>query len=446
MIYLLFLLLLILLIMAYLTSGRMILSPTFIVAGVFLLSTSFAILQSGKWGVSLDPLTVSVIMLGLLAFWAGELVVTAGLPRKRLPDTLAFRRETKTEVISIPPVVVLAISAVLAGMFVFYLLDILRLAALKGPHETSSFLGQAKDAIVDGHKMNRLATQFSVIAECCSLVMMYAFLNNCMASGKKARWLYLLLPTVIQCAFLFAAFKRSGYIELVAAFTVMLIVLGHKHGKLKLAGDTKLLALLGVVVVLFFGLFILLGILAGPNYGDNPLDKIAQYIGMSIPSLDHFLQNPPAPSRYVGEHSFTSLYSVLQTLGVVDAPAGRYLESVVFGGDRGNVYTALRRYIQDFSYVGMLIIMFTQGLTYRAFLQKAMRHTGVWLIFYAVFAYALFMMSIDDLFLSFLVGTSTIYKLVYIPLFFYLLAARPRYRLRYTRRLTLGQEIPYEAE
>ena len=72
---------------------------------------------------------------------------------------------------------------------------------------------------------------------------------------------------------------------------------------------------------------------------------------ISIPSLDYWLNKAKDLSTVFGEETLYGVTSVLRKLNLVNLKETvRHLEFVDFGDASGNVYTCLRRYINDYGY------------------------------------------------------------------------------------------------
>ena len=95
---------------------------------------------------------------------------------------------------------------------------------------------------------------------------------------------------------------------------------------------------------------------------------VSVYTGMSIPSLDYWLNKAKDLSTVFGEETLYGVTSVLRKLNLVHLKETvRHLEFVDFGDASGNVYTCLRRYINDYGYAGMLFMQGAVGAFYSLF-------------------------------------------------------------------------------
>ncbi len=152
---------------------------------------------------------------------------------------------------------------------------------------------------------------------------------------------------------------------------------------------------------------------------------VSVYTGMSIPSLDVWLNKAKDIPTVFGEETMYGVTSVLRKLNIIQylRETVRHLEFVDFGDATGNVYTCFRRYINDFGYVGMLLVQTAVGSFYSVFYNNIKRENGfgILLIFYGILMYPLLMQSIDELILSSYLSTSYVYLVIYILVFYFIL-------------------------
>lgn len=219
---------------------------------------------------------------------------------------------------------------------------------------------------------------------------------------------------------------RTEFIYLIVVFIIIGSVCYQKKTNWNPRNTVKIL-MIGITGLLsFFLIFTLAGFLTGKSQLMSAYDMISFYTGLSIPSLDFFLLNPPMDTPYIGYTTLFPVYGTLRRLGFDLPQVSVPYEFVTFNQTRGNVYTALRRYIQDYSIFGMLLIMLLLGALFAFFfnLVKKEKVPGVLLIAYATFCFPIFEMSIEDRFFTKIVSTTTVYQIIYIILFYYFFVIR----------------------
>ena len=104
---------------------------------------------------------------------------------------------------------------------------------------------------------------------------------------------------------------------------------------------------------------------------------------------------------------------MLGTLGFDLPSVPLFLPFVKFVGIDTNVYTAEARYIHDYGWVGMTLILWSFGAIYSfAYRFVRARETALPLMFYGFCAYPLFLSSIDERVMLDFAGTTPIYILM----------------------------------
>ena len=97
-----------------------------------------------------------------------------------------------------------------------------------------------------------------------------------------------------------------------------------------------------------------------------------------------------------------------------------FLKFVEFHGINTNVYTALRRYIEDYGYIGMYLIMYFLGIIYTAFYRfvEYRSHSLFPIAIYAFIALPLVFSINDEIFLAHILRTSNLYQICLMYIFF----------------------------
>lgn len=137
----------------------------------------------------------------------------------------------------------------------------------------------------------------------------------------------------------------------------------------------------------------------------NLVEYVTMYGGGSIEGLDLYIQDKPQKSELFGRETFWGTWRFLIDYGIVDyptKPTGSLEWRKVDGVTIGNVYTAYRRWIQDFGIIGCVIMTAIVSWFYNWFYYKLLYHKirnknvfNILLIIYSMFFYHLFLISID---------------------------------------------------
>jgi len=417
-------------VLAYFLDRKNIIAPGVVVSGMFFISTVVAMLNLRAWQYDFRFLTVAVVVGGVLAFEAGEVCTDRFWMTRGRAVALARRRtggreEKAPPEILTPAPVLAAVCLVMALLLVYYGAEIYRLSVSFGnPEGLRGMIKYARDAIVARRDISWLGNICAIFCQCTAYVLVFILIRNSVWYGVKKRYLLQALPAVLYVPFLLLSGARTGYIYLFAyAIVVWIFTYQGKHRWN--SKNTRLFLLVGVGAILtFFLIFRFSGFLKDSGVGTTAWKSLSKYTGFSIAGLNSLLIKPWPKSIYFGEHTLNNVYSVLNKLGITHVKiASPFLPFTRLpGGVSSNVYTALARYIHDYTAGGMLGIMFVMGALYTAannYLYYSGRR-GFAMILYGTFFYPLVLISIDDVFLYGIISTTTVYQLVFYALLYWL--------------------------
>ena len=423
---------------AYVVGNRNILSPWVIVCCLFLVSTFFAVVNVDKWQFTLSPVTVIVILGALASLGIGETLVSWLFQRGELAPHVVQRQREKhsspllntRRPIMIPWLAIVLLIVLLCAMLVYYYRETYAFSLAGGnPGGTELMLKYAREAkltraVIPG----RLYGHISLLAKAIGYVFIYIFLYNFIFFGFRLRWLPTLVPPLMYILFAILSTGRTEFIYLTGGIMMIGCFLLLKRENWSPRCTLKIILLAVIALAAFFLVFILSGFLTGKTSFDTAFNSISFYTGMSIPSLDYWILHPQPDTPYIGYHTLFPVYSTLRTFGfdlpVLYAP----YEFVNFNGQSGNVYTAIRRYMEDFTVWGMLFMFAFLGALYSFLLNilRRRREPGFLLVLYAVFCYPLFELSIEERFFMNIFATSSVYLTAYLAIFYFAFVYYPR--------------------
>lgn len=174
----------------------------------------------------------------------------------------------------------------------------------------------------------------------------------------------------------------------------------------------------------FFCLFLFFGFFTGKVslHGRGPFEVIAHYGGLSAPALSVYLNSISLESPYIGLTTLWEFYNKLYVLGFHLPDNIKFLDFVQFKGVNTNVYTAMRRYIEDFGFGGMYLIMFFLGMFYTAFYRfiEYKSHSNFLIAVYASIALPLFFSINEEIFLTHILRMSSLYRILLMYLIYHL--------------------------
>lgn len=418
-IYVLFITLMIMLIMAYLLNQKDILSPFIISVGMFAISTFVAILNISKWKFELMPLTILVITGALLLFGMGEALVNKAF--MECPVLTSKKEKIQIDIHSWTSVLVI-IMMILIFLYVFRNIYILSLEAGNRNGVGEMIQYARREMLKPEFTMPRLFNHSITLSKGIGYVYCWALLSNIIYGSYCKRYIiYIVMPIISLVIQAMATGGRTFFIEFIAFVFIVSFVLIYQKRGWKPLNPFKVIGVGIVALLCFFGAFIFLGMLGNRFHGQALSEVLSFYTGLSIPSLDAYLKGGNY-NEALGEETLYGIYRVIGKFGYVIPDLERHLEFVRFGSVSGNVYTSLRRYINDFGYLGMGIIQFGLGMFYSILYNIIKRiDCGFLLIIYGMLAFPLVMQSIDELIISSNVSLAFFNQIIYTGIVYFII-------------------------
>ncbi|MCR5460318.1 MAG: oligosaccharide repeat unit polymerase [Acetatifactor sp.] len=415
---LLILLLLLLFFMIYKLDGKRITTPACLSVLAFMISALVFAINAEKWETEIRIETVWLIFTALLVFWIGSKakfkIKFAGSKRdENLQDNVYY---------DVKPIIIIALF--LAGMVVDFVIYRRAMQIISNYAAGKFALYTLRNALAKdaswGTIISILREGYYAVGYSCLFVYCVNISYAPKTSWKK--WLYVLLPVIPMLIAMFMSTGRTGFIRVTCVLFISLITLINyskrvKIGKLARNGILVFAALLYV--------FFQLGKATGKSQIFSAFDTLSIYVGSSIGALDGYLKNPVSFSNSFAGETLYGLRKIARIFNerIVATPIPLPFHYVVHGYNT-NVYTALRRYINDFGIVGMYGIMAMKGMIFGHWEQslREKKNRGLSLLLYAYFMYDIVMQSIEENFLRELFTVAQIFiMIVFFLLYYYVL-------------------------
>ncbi len=343
-----------------------VLSPSFLISGVFAFGTVMAIIGNINWGVEVSLKAVLIIFLGLLSIVFGEFFARKlfGSGKVYYSKTYYFEYSRKLYF------VLLIIQFVLT---VLYFRRIMSIASSMG-ETTNIWTLVMRIRVATINQGEKVGTFFSIFGNISTAITFYGifFLINSYENGSVLKHIFknklALLSLTLYFFSQLISGARNGYI-LFAVFLLITLLLCLKKRK----GRIHIFHLLffgALLISIVFVVFSIIGVGMGKTAETKIVDELVRYSGGSIVGLSVWLDTGE-PSSFFGQESFWGLRHLLHMVfpSVFDGP--EFYEAVTFTNSSGiNIFTGFRAFYSDFSYFGILIIPFLVGFIYSFSLKK----------------------------------------------------------------------------
>lgn len=408
-IYILAMMLTCVLVIAYASSEHDIFHPWLIVTVSFLGCTILAMLNLDYWQYGFHANTCLVIMAAIMCFGLGSALASYALGTKSNSKMPEF------------PIQVLEVLPIIVGVFMLVLavvsaVELHKISVAYG--NTDGYLGMigAVRRLIEARVIAapRITAYCGLISLSAATCFMYVYLHNLIYFGRRYTSMALLLPVATYFPHVILSTERAGFMVIIlVALTMAGVMYQQRYGS-SARNNLRLATVMGIAALCFFGMFFLAGSLTwkGISAERGPFHIISHYGGAQIPALDAYLNSVEQPdSLWIGMHSLTGVYGNMRSMGVDVPNDGFIFDFVAFNNVDTNTYTALRRYIQDYGFVGMGLICFLLGLVYTSvyYHLKKGRLGGFALMLYALLSWPLFTMGRTDNFLTGVLSSRTVY-------------------------------------
>lgn len=393
--------------LSFIFNGRDLLEPSVIVCISYIISILSAAVNIKTWRINLHNNTFWIITVGTVIFVSINTIIKYIMGLKYNKKYI-IKQDLKVINIQYFKIVLVAMFQIIVALF--YAKSVRSLAVQYGSfNDFSSMMTVYRMNTSYGVNIGVSATinQFVKLSNVCAFVFLYVFINNILEKSKKKRNLLNIIPVVIYSIQVILTGGRFNLLVLVCSSVIIYNVLWHrKNGWNRQLGIKFLFKAIIILIIIFVG-FYFLKTFVGRTAKVDFITYITSYVGGSIQLFDIYLKDPISKSSIWGKETFYAINDFLRKIGLLNINA--YIIHLEFRSSNGvmigNVYTAYRRYIQDFGIVGMIILQSIFALVYSIFYEKikiklTKKKLDYSLLVYAAISYPLFMHSINDYFFS----------------------------------------------
>lgn len=420
MIYTLLFLLLILAIFYYHIFGKDILSPSFIATVMFSISTLFACINANEWGVKFNSHTLIAILSTLICFGIGEIIVRL-MCYNRVRKGLEINKKDYCK-IDLRKIKIITVFSILFLLFYFYAtLNIAKLAGYNGNGKLLFFARQARVHLEDIYGVpfyERLASWLSSLLYIIAYIVSFFLLKD-FFQKKCVKKEYLII-IFVYFIFIFLSTRRNDFIYIITFYVLVGSCFYMQARKWNPKYNWKIILFAFLGICIFLLLFIIAGSFKSYDILSRIWKTITSYAGQSIPLLDNYFTYPRPKDEWFGENTLFGIYRFLRkfssSIPYFFAP---YEASYFSNGDWGNVYTMIRRYHEDFGYIGLYGMSIFLGFFYSFWYLKVKRKKDWQLLLYAMCFFPIVEIAIEERFFMYLVDFGRII-ILFLTILFYL--------------------------
>lgn len=428
------------LIIAYFFGKRDLVSPLFLLCLILLVSFLIVLSNYSNWEVKINGYFVLYLSTAIVCFGLGAALVKAFSPKKvRAVNGLNKVPVSEFDIPKkYPAWLLLFISLVLGSIYIYKLLSDAGTAA-----SFSEKLRKIYDSIVhDDYSPGFIFNQMREIVTAIAYVGTYRLLIR-IYKGRKDKTSIIALGLTILMLFAVALVTsdRNIFLRYAIFFVCLYVIFFYQNNKGK-NSNSKIVARVVVIALIAFIIFFLFGKLK--QYSSNINRVIGIYGGSGLYNFNLWIEDFDEPLTYGSSTFATFLNSVKSIFGSFGFDiegieiADRFDKFITFSSSNGyvyssNIYSALKPFVQDFGYFGVILFPFITGCFYQ-WLYLKMKNSNygfAWLAYSMLIYPVIFYPIADQLFGRFNLGF--VYEIVWLSIFYYLIfGKRKKYSKQYS--------------
>ncbi|MBQ3293615.1 oligosaccharide repeat unit polymerase [Candidatus Saccharibacteria bacterium] len=426
MIYALFISVIVLGIFTFLLQKKDASSPSFLACVLFAISIFINLLNADRWGTSYSWKAYTLIMLGLTMIAVGEYVIKLILKSKKKDKIEPCYTRNKKIITSPINIGTITIATIIIISIACLLIDIKIMGNITGSSNVFSSLFSSRNVLTSGEVQRGLLGRIVLAAnKGIALTLIYIIIHNKVLCEKRNKISYF-IPIALFLTEAILTTRRTIFLRIIAYTFIVFIILYISKNGTKVQQLNKVM-LIGIGALCSFMLiFSSLGKLIGKGQYDAPIDVFYYYSGSSINLFNKYISSGAEPeSNYFGEHTLYGIYNSLHYISPsIQHNSNPALENTYLPHWYSNIYTAFRRYYQDYGIIGIVVIPFILGVFYGYLESKAKRNLGKpWnTIFFAYSIYPIIEIAIDERFLVNYISFSTFFEVTMLYIFYRFLA------------------------
>lgn len=415
---------------AYVFGKRDLISPFFLFCISILAMYTVVLLNYKNWDVHINGKFVLYLVTAILSFGVGCFIVQGASGRvygtERLPLTYVTFKET------FPTDILIIVSFVCAGG---YCLKLMTDAGLSG--SLSGILRRIYDNIVNAqYSPGFIFNQMAEIVKAIAYISLYRLLIRLKSRHDRISIVKLTVPIVLFLLMTLISTDRNVLLRFIIYFVCLWVLLVQQNYK-KRKVNKKIVATVLVFVVLAAIAFYIYGL--AKQYKSNFLHSLSIYGGSGLYDFNLWIAEFDEPLLH-GKATFSVFLGSLNSIFGLDIQGleNRFDAFITFTSPNGyvyssNIYTAMKPFVQDFGYFGVILFPAVMGLLYQWLFTKAKkRKYSFYWVLYAMLLYPIIYFPIlDQLFARFHLGF--IYELVWLTVIYHLCIGKRKIGVGYGR-------------
>lgn len=361
---------------SYILSKRDIFSPPVVLSGIFIISIAIAILNLDLWNFDMGERTFWAVFLGICFFCIGFFCIY--FLKQKMTYNLKETKLILGDIYIKRYKLILFFMVQLLTLWLFYK-DFSMIVFNSGGANSLSeaILLFRVNTIINNNEAGTISSLVSNLLTLCKIstyFFSYCFWYEYFIFRKK-NFIYLIF-FIIPITISLLEGGREGVVVIILTFFIIMYLLWLINNNWKKVVSLKLFLMISSILILFLILFSSVGLYIlgrneqfekSLNITENIFRQISIYVGAPLKLLDMYMYTDYSMNNLTGGMStFRNIYIFLGKYFNIN----EWIVPISFGGEfridngqlLGNVYTMFRPYIQDFGYIGLIILTILMGL------------------------------------------------------------------------------------
>ncbi|MDE7395109.1 MAG: oligosaccharide repeat unit polymerase [Clostridiales bacterium] len=394
-------------------------SPWFLLCLAFFASFCLVMLNYANWQVKIHGLFVLYVCTALVSFGLGCFVCTKVPKAKETQLPLLYEQKTHKRY----PAVAFAVISIC--MLLLYASKVIA-DNYAGLSLSTTLRNIYNNTVENDYSPGIIFTQAREVLVAIAYINTYRLITKLFSRKDKIRYSLLLVPIICFFLFVLLSTDRNIFLRYALYFLCLYVFFYRAHYKKKNVNVRifKRVVVFGICIV---AAFFLLGRLK--QYNSNFFRAIGIYGGSGLYNFNLWLADFHGPHLY-GKATFSTFLRTVQALlgkiGIhVDLTMlSRFDAFITFRNPNGyvyssNIYSALKPYVWDFGYFGVILFPFVTGLIFQWLYGRAKKSKGgfAWVLYASLIYGVIFYPILEQFFGRFSLGI--VYELVWLVVIYH---------------------------
>ena len=426
---------------AYFFGKRDLLSPWFLLCLATLTSYLIVLLNYNNWDVQINGTFILYITTALLSFGIGAFVIKISAPSKLATASVSGRVSLKKELPSrrYPETFFIVVSVIAAGLYCFKLLS-----DVGGSGSISARIRHIYDSVVGGYSPGFIFNQCLELTFAIAYINVYRIFEEIYSRGRAISIIKLFIPIFIFMLVVMISSDRNIFLRF-AIYFICLFVLFFRENSRKRNVNKNIVFKVALLLLLLVVIFFLLG--KSKQYSSGIFRSLSIYGGSGLYDFNLWIAEFNEPLLH-GQSTFstfiTAFNSIFERFGLAlpDANVERFDAFIEYQSPNGyvfhsNIYSALKPYVEDFGYFGVILFPFAIGMFFQwLFVKMRKSKYGYNWILYCMLIYPIVFFPIaEQLIRRFHLGF--VYEIVWVAIVYRFVYGRKAVRVQ--RKSTVKQ-------